>query len=229
MLKKTKLDRGLPRAQQIYNILKNAIILNELMPGEPISKEQLSELFGVSRTPISDALAKLAESGLVDIYPQHGTFVSKISRERVYEGAFVRNALEVAIVKSVAENITPEQLERLQSNLRIQRLIVSSADFESFYKYDNEFHELLCSFTGYKRVGLVIENAKTQLDRTRRLMAPIAGSTERALKEHELIFDALRKGDSLAAQKAMTQHLNMSMKTVETVYNENRGIFTEDE
>ncbi len=91
--------RGAPLSQQVYEALRDAIVDVRVSPGALLRKEELCDLWGISRTPISEALARLAEDGPVEIRPQRGTFVSRILLDAVHEGAFVRRSLESAAIR----------------------------------------------------------------------------------------------------------------------------------
>ena len=113
-------DRSRPLAMQVYETLLQAIVDQQLAPGVAINKEEVGKALGVSRTPVSEAIAKLTEDRLVEVFPQRGTYVAKIRIGDVKESAFIRQALEVAIARQVAEHHTDKMLEALTKNLRFQ-------------------------------------------------------------------------------------------------------------
>ena len=96
-----RLDRRQPTSDQIYQHLRNAILTWQVLPNEPISENRISALCGVSRSPVRAALARLVEDGLIEVFPQRGTFVSPIRLKAVREAQFVRAALELAVVVPV--------------------------------------------------------------------------------------------------------------------------------
>ena len=104
-----------------YITLQKAIIELDFKPGELLKKSELCKSLGISRTPLSEAIALLVQDGLVEVVPQAGTYVARFSIDELKEGAFIREALEVAAIKKLASSITDQNLIELRRNLRLQR------------------------------------------------------------------------------------------------------------
>ncbi len=115
-------------ANRVYLSLREAIVGLRYAPGEVLRKAEVCEALGVSRSPVSDAITRLAADGLVDVHPQAGTYVSRISMAEIREGAFIREALELAAIEHVARCVTDEQIGLLKRNLRIQRVMLDDGD-----------------------------------------------------------------------------------------------------
>lgn len=202
------LSREKPKATQVYEILRSAIIDMKLRPGEPINKELIGTKLKVSKTPVSEAVSRLEENGLLEVFPQHGTFVPKIRKSDVRQGAFLRKALEVAAVREIAERISVDQLEQLKKNLRYQESALGAGDLEDFHTRDEEFHTLICRFTGFPRLPRLVDGSRGQLDRVRKLLLPDPKRPEESIKEHKLIMDAIENKDPDAAATATKYHLD---------------------
>lgn len=99
--------------------------------------------FAVSRQPVREAFIKLAENGLIQIRPQRGSYVNKISLSQVRNGCFVRQAIECAVVRRAAGMINEEQLYQLEQNLHQQRIAVDRQQLNDFFLLDDEFHQKL--------------------------------------------------------------------------------------
>src|SRR4051794_23098489 len=97
-----RLDRARQAAPQVFERLRNAIVALELPPGAPLSRAELAAQFGVSSTPIRDALMRLEEEGLVDVFPQHATVVSRVDVRLAQQAHFLRQAGETPNVRGVA-------------------------------------------------------------------------------------------------------------------------------
>ena len=123
-----------------------------LKPGEILRKPEICDELGVSRSPVSEAMARLAGEGLVDIVPQAGSFVSRFSMAELREGAFLREAIELHAVAYVAETIDEDTLKLLRRNLRIQEALVEDGDFAGFYAQDAELHGAILAATGFRRI-----------------------------------------------------------------------------
>lgn len=205
--------------------LKQAILSLAFRPGEIMQKSEICEALGVSRSPVAEAVARLSAEGLVNVVPQAGTFVARFSMAEIREGAFLREALEVAAVEIVAGTITEEQLVLLRRNLRIQQALMEDGDIAGFYQTDARMHELILSFTGYRRLAILAETAWVHVNRARRLNLPAPGRIEATLSEHEAIVAALEARDPEAARHATQQHLRQLIKFLEPLVDERPDLF----
>jgi DNA-binding GntR family transcriptional regulator len=202
-------------AQRVYLTLKDAILSLHYSPGEALKKPEICAALGVSRSPVSEAVARLAAEGLVDIVPQSGTFVARFSMEEIREGAFLREALELAAVERVAASITEDQLVLLRRNLRLQQVLLADDDFAGFYRTDSEMHDLILSFTGFRRLPAMAGTAWVHVNRARQLILPEPGRVQNTLAEHEAILAALEARDPAAARAATRHHLGQLLAILE--------------
>lgn len=207
--------RDLLKTDRVYGILRRRIRDLELPPGAPLRKEDLTAEFGVSRAPISEAIARLAEEGLVEVFPQHGSFVAAIRGRDVREGLFIRMGLEIQAMRQVAASRTPELMAALDANLEGQAAALETGDLQRFYDLDEEMHELIFGFVGHPRARHFLDSARAQLDRVRRLALPADGRPEATLAEHRRLVEAVRMGDPDFAATAMRTHLSAVAETVE--------------
>jgi DNA-binding GntR family transcriptional regulator len=202
-------------ANRVYLTLRSAILSLGYRPGEALRKPQICEALGVSRSPVAEAVARLAGEGLVDVVPQTGTFVARFSMAEIREGAFLREALELAAVDAVAGSITEDQLVLLRRNLRVQQAMVADNDFAGFYQMDARMHELILSFTGYKRLAVLAETSSVHVNRARQLVLPHPGRVQATLAEHHAIVAALEAHDPAAARVATRHHLGQLVTFLE--------------
>ena len=150
-----RLDRERQAAPQVFERLRSMIIALDLPPGSPLSRAALATQFGVSSTPIRDALMRLAEEGLVDVFPQHATVVSRIDVKRAQQAHFLRQALELEIVRILALANDKPLVAALDQLITRQQQCAKAGDFESFMAADNDFHaELLwIPVASYDQIG----------------------------------------------------------------------------
>ncbi|VXC67662.1 Transcriptional regulator, GntR family with FCD sensor domain containing protein [Burkholderia sp. 8Y] len=191
----------------VEEALREAIVTLALEPGMMIDKIAVCERMGVSRFPVSAALARLEHAGLVEVLPQRGTRVKPIALRDIRQHLFIRSALEVETVRGVAALHDAATLEALESNLVQQREAVANGARLAFHALDLAFHEILLDAIALPRVKEIVAVSRNALDRARQLLA----SPERlvhTLDEHERIFEALKKGKADAAAKAMHDHLD---------------------
>jgi len=194
-------------AQKVYGSLREAILSLHLAPGDFIRKPEICAALGVSRSPVSEAVARLAAEHLVRVVPQAGTFVARFSLAEIREGAFLREALEMAAVEQVAATVTKAQVVQLRRNLRVQAALIEDKDFAGFYQTDAAMHELILSFTGFRRVAVLAETSWVHVNRARQLILPQPGRIEATLAEHLAIVEAVEARDPEAARVATRAHL----------------------
>jgi DNA-binding GntR family transcriptional regulator len=191
----------------VEQALKEAIVTLALEPGMMIDKMAVCERMGVSRFPVSAALARLAHAGLVEVLPQRGTRVKPIALDDIRQHLFIRSALEVETVRGVALMQDRAIIDALAENLDQQRKLTGEGHRLAFHVLDLAFHEILLDAVSLPRVKEIVAVSRNALDRARQLLA----SPERlvhTLDEHERIFDAIRTSNADAAAKAMHDHLD---------------------
>lgn len=212
-LKKLDLDRE-PMARQVTRALRHAIVTMQLSPGEMLSEQDLAGRFGVSRSPVREALIKLSEAGLVRVLPQRGTQVVKISQAGVEDARFIREAVECAIVSDAALKASPSMLAELNASLTRQRRAQRSISTEEFLSLDEEFHRLLAETAGRPAAWQMIEDIKPQMDRVRFLDMAQATPRHIVIAQHVVIVDAIKSRDPAAAEKAMRNHLSEILRSL---------------
>ena len=203
--------RGVSKAFVVYEDLRGAIIALALAPGTRIDKAEICDRLGVSRQPLAEAIARLAEERLLEVEPQKGTFVARIRLSDVAEAAFVRRALEVATVERLAPLIEDATLERLERLLDYQSAAVKVDDIDEFYTLDIRFHAVLFDALAMQRVAEVVDASRAQLERARRLLLPTPTRNRNTISEHRAILDALTARDAAKTAAAMGAHLDEGM------------------
>lgn len=228
MAAESQLNPTQPVNQQIYRILRRDIVHCLIAPGTPLSEKEISVRFDVSRQPVREAFIKLAENGLIQIRPQRGSYVNKISLSQVRNGCFVRQAIECAVVRRAAAMITDAQCYQLEQNLHQQRIAIDRQQLADFFQLDDEFHHLLSQIADCQLAWDTIENIKATIDRVRYMSLDHISSPEMLLRQHQDIFSALEKRDVDAVDKAMTVHLQEISESVLLIRQENRDWFSEE-
>lgn len=203
-----RLDRARQAAPQVFERLRNAIIALELPPGAPLSRAELAGQFGVSSTPVRDALMRLEEEGLVDVFPQHATVVSRIDVDRAHQAHFLRQALELEIVRQLAASRDASLVTRLDHAIALQQQFAKAGDFEAFITADNDFHAQLYTAAGKQDLWMLVRSRSGHIDRLRRLHLPSPGKAQNILRHHKLITRAIEAGDGDAAQQHLRTHLS---------------------
>ena len=154
---------------------------------------------------------------LVEVFPQRGTFVSKIRLQDVREDHFIREALETATIRYAVRFMTQEDAKNFRQNLNMQQICVDSNNVEKLYLLDQELHKLLAQVGHSQRVWNVIDSAKLQLDRVRKLTYPMSGYMQSIVDQHREIVKQLCSGDEWKSLAAMKHHLNEVLQRVEVL------------
>lgn len=206
-LQKIDADSGERIASIVFNMLRHAIVSMHFHPGQALSEQEIANQLGVSRQPVREAFIKLSESGLLTIRPQRGTFVVKISVKQVLDARFVREAVEVAVVRQACERITASGLATLRDNLKAQWEIAEQPRSETFMELDEEFHRAIALGADCEYAWRIVEETKAQIDRVRYLSVPHATPLKRLIAQHEAIVEAIAARNPVKAEAAMGQHL----------------------
>ncbi|WP_436499793.1 GntR family transcriptional regulator [Actinokineospora sp. HUAS TT18] len=191
-------------SDRVYDQLAAAIRDLRLPPGASLSETELAAQLHVSRTPLREAIARLAENGLVTVVPQVGTRVALISLGDVVQAQFVREHLEVAAF-TVACGLSPD-ISALRESLARQELAHASHDVDAFFAADETFHERIFAISGYPGAWRAMQSVKVQLDRLRRLSLPEADTVAELIAEHTMIVDALEARDIPSGVEALRGH-----------------------
>ena len=218
-----------PAASQIFGFIRDAIISMELLPGQMISETALAQQFGVSRTPVREALIQLSNIGFVEVLPQRGTYVSKFSMEKILEARFIREALEVAVVSQIATNpdetIRLEAVDVCEKIIADQKTAAADDDALAFQNLDDDFHHALASFTQYPRVASFIEAEKAHMDRVRNLSLHVSGQYKRVISQHVAIIKGIKAGSADKSAVAMSIHLKDVYNILELIPQEHPEYF----
>ena len=201
------LDSAEPLAAQVKKILLLRILTNTLRPGERLSENELSASLGVSRQPVRDALIRLAEAGLVRALPQRGTEVTRIAIHSVYSGRFLREAVEVAVIREAAVRAEPHIIEAMDRIIEAQEVAVAKKDNLSFLALDDNLHRTFAASIGHAEVWRTLQNTKLHMDRVRYLSLPDATPEELLIEQHHAIVQALKAHNPDRAEVAVRQHL----------------------
>lgn len=212
-----QLDRARQAAPQVYERLRGQIIALALAPGSVLARNELMAQFGVSQTPIRDALLRLAEEGLVDIFPQHATVVSPIDLATARQAHFLRRSVELEVVRTLALQPDRSFVPRLQALIARQRALVDAQDLEGFVETDQSLHRQLCEAAEVPGLWVLIRSRSGHLDRLRRLHLPVPGKAQSILDDHARILDAIAAGDADAAQEALRRHLSGTLAQVDEI------------
>jgi DNA-binding GntR family transcriptional regulator len=201
--------RGGSARAQVYGLIRQAIVSLELAPGQALSENELAGEYGVSRTPVREALIRLADDGLVEVVPQLGTYVSRISPRDVREAQFIREALELASLPGVTEHATETDAAALRELLDAQRGAATAGDLRRWFELDEALHQSLLEIAGHPGVWPVVQSAKAHMDRVRMLSLPEPAVLEELIGQHADIVEHSLAGRRREARTVMVRHLRL--------------------
>jgi DNA-binding GntR family transcriptional regulator len=211
----SRVDRRLPAAAQIFDLLRAQIISLELAPGTPLSRPALAEGFGVSQTPVRDALQRLDHEGLVVVHPQSSTLVAPIDIEQAHETQFLRTALECEVARTITARPGDFDLRPAELVLdEMEAVWAKHRDPQAFRAKDQAFHLALFQVTGRERLWELVVQRGGDIDRLRNLHLTTDGKATQILRDHRDILDALIAGNRKAAEAAVRRHLSGTLAAV---------------
>ena len=213
-----KIEKKLPgenARMYAHRIILDNIINLELPPGSAISENDLSVSLNLSRTPVREALIEMTRLDLVKIYPQKGSFVSKIDYDLIEESKFIRLSLELAALRLLCEQGIPaDVLTLFHKNLEAQRRYVQNPGvYNTMLELDNEFHKLIFQAVNKQRTYEFIRTQMVHFDRLRVLAYRMLKTekNEQTLNDHENIMYAMEKRDAELAEMVMSRHLTRNL------------------
>jgi DNA-binding GntR family transcriptional regulator len=193
--------------QEVAERLRERIFAHELEPGAWIDEQSLAEAYGISRTPLREALKVLATEGLVTLKPRRGCFVSEVTERDLDEIFPVLALLEGRCAYEAARKARAQDLKRLEAlHERLERS-AQQGDIESYFDANQEFHLLLQELAENRWLGQAIEDLRKVLKLIRRHSLRAEGRMAQSLEEHQAIMQAIRDRDPAAAEQAMRTHL----------------------
>jgi GntR family transcriptional regulator, rspAB operon transcriptional repressor len=199
------IDLGVPVGPQLKKILRERIIRTDLRPGAVLSETEIARVYAVSRQPVREAFIKLAEDGLVEVRPQRGTVVRKISVSSVMDARFVREAVEADIVRLLVGQLAPKAVTELRRLIALQRE-AAKGDQIRFMELDELFHRTLAVLGGRGGAWRLIEDSKSQMDRVR-FLSTLQFPMQKLVDQHAAIVDAIEGGRLADADAALRGHL----------------------
>lgn len=216
-LPKIRLDRTRLAAPQVLEKLRDAILSLELAPGTVLARQELADHFGVSQTPVREALLRLSEEGLVDVFPQHATLVSRIDIAAARQAHFLRRSIELELVHQLALDAPARLVEQMKATIAQQAALATAQRYSDFVGADRAFHRLMYEAGGVPDLWELVGRVSGHVDRLRRLHLPTAGKTEAILRDHRAIVRAIDAKDPAAAQAALRKHLSGTLSAVDEI------------
>lgn len=223
----------------VYKSLKNDILHLNLLPGSAVSEIETSNKYNVSRTPVRDAFKALASEGLLEVVPHVGTFVSYIDIREISDILFLREVVEQAVLRILATTYTQAQILKIRLALNEQQKLIEEMPTLNeaqqkeagtrFLVLDNQYHELLFSLAGKKKIWDMLMNSNLQYERFRALLNVGNPEAMTALYvAHQEIAENIIQKDLDKLQQSITSHLYSGFSSNADIVLKNADYFTQE-
>jgi GntR family transcriptional regulator, rspAB operon transcriptional repressor len=205
---------GQSAAQRVEAELRQAIMALEYRPGTRLSEQDIAQRFGVSRQPVREAFIALSRQQLVEVLPQRGTVIAKITVRKMAAARFVREAIETAVVRQACISFDPRSRERIDDLVDMQQKVAARGDHASFQRYDELFHLELAEGVGNPLAWETAREMKGHMDRVCQLTLPGADKMLPLVDQHRAIMAGIDAKDASAAEAAMRAHLTEILRAL---------------
>ena len=195
------------KSERVYQWLRDEILSFRMQPGMFIDKVEICDKLGVSKQPVTAALTRLEQEGLVEIYPQRGSYVARLRLGAMSESLFIRGALESAALRRISGEGNEILIRGLQKNLEAQDLALAGDNLARFYQLDMEFHSAIARAVPYSQVARQVDIGLATVKRCHELFRPDVASLKQSFERHRRIVTALAAGDGAAAAAEMDAHV----------------------
>ncbi|MFB7328349.1 MULTISPECIES: GntR family transcriptional regulator [unclassified Streptomyces] len=196
--------------------MRRRIIKGDIEPGAPLSELALADEFGVSRTPVREALKQLQTEGLVEIRPRVGTFVTIPSRREITELFEMKELLEGAAARLLAQRGRVPEIDSLERNLREADEAVERDDRERYAELVHEFHDLLVAGADNTKLQAHYRMLMNQLAYSRLVNTSLSqpGRATQSDREHHLVLELILAKDGDSAEHVMREHVRASRRAL---------------
>jgi DNA-binding GntR family transcriptional regulator len=192
----------------VYTSLRKSIINLNLVPGTVISEKEVSLKYEVSRTPVREAFIHLSKEGLVKVIPQRETMVSRIDLNRVKQELFLRESLEMAVLKPFIRRCQPDHITKLEEIVETQTAAFDRNEYINFMNFDDQYHQVFFEVAGHKLGWEVLESMCGHYHRVRLLTVWLIGIAQNIVSQHVELLSAIKKKDLRESRLNLSRHLN---------------------
>lgn len=200
--------------ERVYEILKKAIIFQEIPPGQKIDEGSVAKQLGVSRTPIRESLCRLENEGIVKIIPRRGAFVAKHSKESIIEILLVREVLEGFAARLAVDHIDERTIDEMKSLFRDFSESNIRGRSKDYTQADLKFHTLIVKKSKNSWLTSLMNTLNDHIQMLRLRTVALEGRPEHSLREHLKIIGALEKKNDSLAESLMRKHIQNVRKSV---------------
>jgi DNA-binding GntR family transcriptional regulator len=205
-VRKPLLDRvNLP--VRVCDLLRSRIIANEIPFGAKLTEDSLARELGISRTPVREAFHRLAQEGLLTVFPGRGAFVTTLSFSDMVELLEIREGLEGMAARLASTRITQSALEKLRRQLQVAIRKDVNNHYTGYLEVDRHFHEAVLSACGNRHLCQLMKSLRDRIQMLRHRSVILPGRARKSFEEHLQIIDALAARDAVLAEERIRTHI----------------------
>lgn len=206
-----------PLAKQVYDVLRTRIISRQYIPGDKLDIQTLADSFGVSRSPVKDAINHLVHDGLIEVVPRKGTYVTELNFIAFLEVLDTRIMIEKWAGEKIIEKISEQQITYLNEIVRNMDALleVSPFSFDDYSDLDVKFHKTLIEWANNQHVKDIYDSLNTHVALSRIVYSTSLESTVNRHKDHRDLVDTLEKKDLNGFQQTIASHIESLKKEAE--------------
>ena len=203
--------------ESVYLTLEEEILSGKLKKGESLTETSLSARLGVSRTPLRAALHRLAEEGLIEVAPNRGAVVVGIGDEELVDIYKIRIRLEGLASSEAAKRISPDDLKRLRDSVELSEFYIAKQDAEHLKELDSEFHNIIYKASGNRLLCKTLTELHRNIQFYRKRSLGVPKRLEKSIAEHREILTAIEQGDTEAADRLTSAHIEAALNNLLSV------------
>lgn len=203
--------------EAVYQRLKESITRGELSPGSKLAEIQMAQRLGVSRTPLREAINRLEQDGLVEIFPRRGAFIKKHSLPEILENLELREVLEGLAVRLAARHATPATLQEMKNCFQGFTANNVERSISAYANQNVRFHNLIIQACQNRKLIAIIRNLYDQMDMVRLHTIILPGRAPKSLIEHQEIINLIAKGQGDQAERYLRAHIRDLREAVRTL------------
>lgn len=199
-------------AEGVRTRLEKDILGGVLVPGQALDERSLAEQFGVSRTPVRNAIAKLASQGLLRVVPRVGVVVPKLNIKELLSLLEMLVELEGICAKFAARRMDARERKALREAMLACEAAAATGDAKAYGAANRKFHEAIYDGCRNEWAAAQVRSLRLRCAHYRRSRFELPGAMEKSLQEHRTVFEAIERGDSEASRQAMAEHIAVGGK-----------------
>ncbi len=200
--------------ENVFLTLEDEILSGKLKRGDTLTETSLSARLGVSRTPLRGALHRLYEEGLIEVTPNRGAVVIGIGREELVDIYKMRIRLEGLASAEAAKRIGDDDKLRLREIVELCDFYIARRDAERLKELDSEFHSIIYRASGNRMLNKTLSELHRNIHIYRKRSLAVEERLEKSSEEHKQILDAIERGDSEAADRLTSAHIEAALNNL---------------